>query len=141
MIYMNCESVQPIIKLTVLCFQFPLIHPFIDGNGRTLRVLILQLFSDIYDEIYIFIILIYIKLMADTNLYEAISSLRNGHCVKYLGFWKNCFSWSDEVYKVITKLFCKPKIDKKKLILKIIELDYYLKMLKRDFKYGDKGIN
>jgi Fic family protein len=38
-IYNNQDSLDPLVKLAVLHYQFEAIHPFSDGNGRTGRIL------------------------------------------------------------------------------------------------------
>jgi Fic family protein len=35
----DCDSVDPLVKLAVIHYQFEAIHPFYDGNGRTGRII------------------------------------------------------------------------------------------------------
>ena len=43
---MNKDSeVDPLIKLGVIHYQFEAIHPFVDGNGRTGRIVILSIYQ------------------------------------------------------------------------------------------------
>ncbi len=42
----EAENIDPLIQLAVIHYQFEVIHPFVDGNGRTGRVLNLLFLVD-----------------------------------------------------------------------------------------------
>ncbi|KAA3638720.1 MAG: Fic family protein [Proteobacteria bacterium] len=132
LVFINNTEIDPLVKVAILVHQFAMIHPFKDGNGRVLRILIMQILAEKCDEVYISILLFYIKILADRELYDSIEKLRNGSFTDFLTFWTNCLRWSDDTY-----LFCINLLqnddNNSSLAFKIIEFDYYLKMMKRDF--------
>jgi len=75
----KAEDISPILVAGIVQFQFVHIHPFIDGNGRTARLLsTLMLYKTGYDFKRLFTISEYYD--KDRPVYyQAIQSVRNNH--------------------------------------------------------------
>lgn len=72
--YMNMEDQEPLIQTAIMHAQFEIIHPFMDGNGRTVRILIpLFLWSKSRLDSPMF----YISEYLETNRDEYTNCLRN----------------------------------------------------------------
>ena len=75
----NVEDVSPILMAGITQFQFVHIHPFIDGNGRTARLLsTLILYKTGYDFKRLFTISEYYD-KDRPSYYQAIQSVRNNN--------------------------------------------------------------
>ena len=73
------SDIHPILKSGIIQFQFVHIHPFVDGNGRTSRLLCT---AYLYKEDYDFKKLFSISQYYDKNrrkFYDAIQSVRNNN--------------------------------------------------------------
>ncbi len=83
------EDVSPILVAGIVQFQFVHIHPFIDGNGRTARLLsTLILYKTGYDFKRLFTISEYYD-KDRLNYYQAIQSVRNNNMdmTAWLGYF------------------------------------------------------
>jgi Fic family protein len=75
----NAEDLSPVLVAGIVQFQFVHIHPFIDGNGRTARLLsTLILYKTGYDFKRLFTISEYYD-KNRPNYYQSIQSVRNNH--------------------------------------------------------------
>ena len=78
--WINLKSdIHPVLKSGIIQFQFVHIHPFVDGNGRTSRLLCT---AYLYKEDYDFKKLFSISQYYDKdrkNFYEAIQAVRNNN--------------------------------------------------------------
>ena len=90
--YINEEtSVDPIIKASLVHYQFETIHPFLDGNGRLGRLLItLSLMNDHALSVAAFYPSYQLKLRR-TEYYERMMAVReNGEYAKWIEFFCDC---------------------------------------------------
>ena len=78
--WINTESkIHPVLKSGIIQFQFVHIHPFVDGNGRTSRLLCTTyLYQKDYDFKKLFSISEYYD-KDRQNFYKAIQSVRNNN--------------------------------------------------------------
>ncbi len=78
--WINTESdIHPVLKSGIIQFQFVHIHPFVDGNGRTSRLLCTAfLYQKDYDFKKLFSISEYYD-KDRQNFYQAIQSVRNNN--------------------------------------------------------------
>ena len=78
--WINAESdIHPVLKSGIIQFQFVHIHPFVDGNGRTSRLLCTAfLYQKDYDFKKLFSISEYYD-KDRQNFYKAIQSVRNNN--------------------------------------------------------------
>lgn len=84
-------DVDPIVKASLVHYQFETIHPFLDGNGRLGRLLItLSLMNDHALSAAVFYPSYQLKLRR-TEYYEHLMDVReNGAYAKWVGFFCDC---------------------------------------------------
>ena len=90
-------DVDPIIKASLVHYQFETIHPFLDGNGRLGRLLItLSLMNDHALSAAVFYPSYQLKLRR-SEYYEHLMAVReNGEYAKWVGFFCDCLLTSAE---------------------------------------------
>ena len=90
-------DVDPIIKASLVHYQFETIHPFLDGNGRLGRLLItLSLMNDHALSAAVFYPSYQLKLRR-SQYYEHLMAVReNGEYAKWVGFFCDCLLTSAE---------------------------------------------
>ena len=90
-------DVDPIVKASLVHYQFETIHPFLDGNGRLGRLLItLSLMNDHALSAAVFYPSYQLKLRR-TEYYEHLMDVReNGAYAKWAGFFCDCLLASAE---------------------------------------------
>ena len=90
-------DVDPIVKASLVHYQFETIHPFLDGNGRLGRLLItLSLMNDHALSAAVFYPSYQLKLRR-TEYYEHLMDVReNGAYAKWVGFFCDCLLASAE---------------------------------------------
>ena len=91
------DDVDPIVKASLVHYQFETIHPFLDGNGRLGRLLItLSLMNDHALSNAVFYPSYQLKLRR-TEYYEYLMDVReNGSFAKWVGFFCDCLLASAE---------------------------------------------
>ena len=91
------DDVDPIIKASLVHYQFETIHPFLDGNGRLGRLLItLSLMNDHALSAAVFCPSYQLKLRR-SDYYEHLMDVReNGEYAKWVGFFCDCLLASAE---------------------------------------------
>lgn len=97
-IFINeADDVDPIVKASLVHYQFETIHPFLDGNGRLGRLLItLSLMNDHVLSAAVFYPSYQLKLRR-TEYYERLMDVReSGEYVKWVGFFCDCLLASAE---------------------------------------------
>ena len=109
------EDVSPILVAGIVQFQFVHIHPFIDGNGRTARLLsTLILYKTGYDFKRLFTISEYYD-KDRPSYYQAIQSVRNNNMdmTAWLGYFvKGLRSQMEEIQDKGKKIIVSEKIVK-----------------------------
>ena len=90
-------DVDPIVKASLVHYQFETIHPFLDGNGRLGRLLItLSLMNDHALSAAVFYPSYQLKLRR-TEYYEHLMDVReNGAYAEWVGFFCDCLLASAE---------------------------------------------
>lgn len=90
-------DVDPIVKASLVHYQFETIHPFLDGNGRLGRLLItLSLMNDHALSAAVFYPSYQLKLRR-TEYYEHLMGVReNGAYAEWVGFFCDCLLASAE---------------------------------------------
>ena len=93
----EANEVDPIIKASLVHYQFETIHPFLDGNGRLGRLLItLSLMNDHVLSAASFYPSYQLKLRR-SEYYERLMDVReNGKYAKWVGFFCDCLLASAE---------------------------------------------
>ena len=93
----EADSVDPIIKASLVHYQFETIHPFLDGNGRLGRLLItLSLVNDKALSDAIFYPSYQLKLRR-TEYYDRLMAVREkGEYAKWIDFFCDCLLSSAE---------------------------------------------
>ena len=93
----EADDVDPIIKASLVHYQFETIHPFLDGNGRLGRLLItLSLMNDHALSAAVFYPSYQLKLRR-SEYYEHLMAVReNGEYAKWVGFFCDCLLTSAE---------------------------------------------
>ncbi len=111
----NAEDVSPILVAGITQFQFVHIHPFIDGNGRTARLLsTLILYKTGYDFKRLFTISEYYD-KDRPSYYQAIKSVRNNNMdmTAWLGYFvEGLRSQMEEIQDKGKKIIVSEKIVK-----------------------------
>ncbi len=109
--WINTESeIHPVLKSGIIQFQFVHIHPFVDGNGRTSRLLCTAyLYQKDYDFKKLFSISEYYDKNRQ-NFYKALQSVRNNnmdmtHWLEY--FVKGFLFQMNEVMNIGKKVILK----------------------------------
>lgn len=92
--YMNeGDDYDPLIRIALIHYQFETIHPFLDGNGRVGRLMILLY---LMEQGYISKPIIYISYFLKKNqieYYDRISEVRrNGNYEQWIGFFLEAVS-------------------------------------------------
>lgn len=90
LLFLNDDSIELIDRLIIGTYQFPVIHPYKGGNGRTWRTVLWPILSETYDETQTLLVIFYIKLINCDGLYRAIWELRKGSATAYVTYWNNC---------------------------------------------------
>lgn len=81
------DAIPPLIKVALIHSQFELIHPFLDGNGRTGRLLItLYLWLEKLLDRPVLFLSTYFKKYQQTY-YDRLDDYRNGSVDKWLNFF------------------------------------------------------
>ncbi|MBX7059768.1 MAG: Fic family protein [Leptospirales bacterium] len=108
--FANSDSdYDPLIKAALAHYQFEAIHPFVDGNGRTGRILmVLQLVQDRLLSVPV----LYISAYINRNRAEYYRLLRN---VSALGAW-------EEYVLFMLAGFHEQALDTKQVVLRVQEL-------------------
>ena len=93
----EADDVDPIVKASLVHYQFETIHPFLDGNGRLGRLLItLSLMNDRALSNAVFYPSYQLKLRR-SEYYEHLMDVReNGTYAKWVGFFCGCLLTSAE---------------------------------------------
>ncbi len=136
------SDIHPVLKSGIIQFQFVHIHPFVDGNGRTSRLLCaLYLYKSDYDFKKLFSISEYYD-KDRRSFYQAIQSVRNNNMnmTNWLEYFVHGFLYQmrevmTQGKKVILKdtLIQNHNLSKRQAII----LDYILeneKLLPKNFK-------
>lgn len=93
--YMNeGDDYDPLIRIALIHYQFETIHPFLDGNGRVGRLMILLY---LMEQGYISKPIIYISYFLKKNqieYYDRISEVRrSGNYEQWVGFFLEAVSY------------------------------------------------
>lgn len=130
--FLNDDSIDIISRLALGTHQFAMIHPFMDGNGRSWRCFFWQKLSENCDEVQVLLIIAYFKLLDREGLYECCKQLRNGLVDPYVNYWAKCLDWSNKAYHVFHEIITDPESLSGLDVSQIIEFDYFLKNEKRN---------
>jgi len=99
------DIIPPLIKIALIHSQFEIIHPFLDGNGRTGRLLItLYLWLEkLLDKPVLFLSSYFRKYQQ--TYYNRLDDYRNGDVDKWLNFFLDgIIETSDQAIKIVRKI-------------------------------------
>lgn len=131
--FLNDNRTETLKRLAFGSFQFAMIHPFLDGNGRVWRCLFWSLLSKEIDEIQTLLIITYFKLINRKQLYGCCKSLRKDDHKSFIEYWTEAIDWSCKSFDIYNHIFGTNQENYESSINQLIEFDYYLKSEKRNF--------